>query len=172
MQTAEAAPTWPEIRALINQAWTAFRADPGNVSTVSDIALAVPITDLLDEDVDLTPGRHLLASQPVQVSHDKLAERHAQLVGLLAQLTELLPELPDPGAKQNEAVREVTLEELAETGAIFMRKPGSRPANDRAAASPRIRGRILTGRDVARAAPGAPPSGWAPRGCTESRFAG
>ncbi len=153
-QPTETAPTWDEIRAVINQAWTAFREDPGSVSAASDIALAVPIIDLLDEDVDLTPGRHLLASQPVQISHDKLAERNAQLAGLLAQLTELLPELPDPDADRHEAIREVTLDELAETGAIFMRRPGSRPADDRAAASsPRIRGRILTGRDVARAAP-------------------
>lgn len=151
---AEAAPTWEEVRALINRAWSAFRTDPRSVSTLGDIALAAPAIELLDEEVDLTPGRRLLASQPSRVSQDELARRHSQVADLLAQLTELLPELPDPNATRSEVVREVTLEELAETGAIFMRRPVSRPGSDDEASGPaRIRGRILTGRDISRAAP-------------------
>jgi len=148
---AEAAPTWEEVRALINRAWSAFRTDPHSLSMPGDIALAAPVIELLDEEVDLTPARHLLASR---VSRDELGRRHAQVAGLLARLTELLPELPEPSSKRSEVIREMTLEELAETGAIFMRRPVPRPdSGDKTTVSARIRGRLLTGRDIARAAP-------------------
>jgi hypothetical protein len=151
---AEAAPTWAEVRALINQAWTAFCDDPRSVGALSEVALAASVIGLLDDEVDLTPGKHLPASQPARVSLDELAERHAQLAGMLAQLAELLPELPNRDARQSEAIREVTLEELAETGAIFIRRTVTRPANDKEEhANPRIQGRILTSRDMARATP-------------------
>ncbi|HET9898472.1 MAG TPA: hypothetical protein VFQ44_26380 [Streptosporangiaceae bacterium] len=66
----------------------------------------------------------------------------------------LLPELPAASAERREVFREVTLQELAEMGAIFMRRPALRPASDDMAdVAARVRGRILTGRDIARATP-------------------
>jgi hypothetical protein len=69
-------------------------------------------------------------------------------------LTELLPVLPEIGIDQHEAVREVSLDELAETGTIFIRRPALRDlAETEEHVLPRVRGRILTGVDLARAVP-------------------
>jgi hypothetical protein len=88
------------------------------------------------------------------VSRDELAERHARLTETIARLAELLPEAPLPRGHRDGAVREATLDELAQTGAIFIRRAAPRLAEDKAAdAEPRIRGRVLTGRDMARATP-------------------
>lgn len=70
---AEVAPARDEVRGLINRAWTAFRSKPADLGDLSDVAVAVPVMDLLDDEVDLTPGRHLLAARPQRVSRDELA---------------------------------------------------------------------------------------------------
>ena len=148
---ANGAPAWDEVRRLINRAWTAYRNDPANLRDLSDVALAVPVVDLLDGEVDLTPGRQLLAARTSRMSRDELAEGHARLSEMIARLAELLPDMPGPDRGQGEAVREASLEELAQMGAIFIRK-ATRPPDDKEA-GPRLQGRILTGRDIARATP-------------------
>ena len=132
---ANGAPAWDEVRRLINRAWTAYRSDPANLGDLGDVALAVPVVDLLDDEVDLTPGRHLLAARTPRMSRDELAEGHAQLSEMIARLAELLPDVPGPDRGQGEAVREASLEELAQMGAIFIRK-ATRPPDDKEAASP------------------------------------
>lgn len=148
----EPSSAWDGVRSLINQVWTAFTADPSLTGEISEHALAVPVIDLLDEEVDLTPGRHLSAARP-RATPGELAERHGQLADALALLTSQLPEPPGPGLS-GDGGREVSLAELAESGAIFIRRTAARPADERADRTlPRIRGRIITSRDLARAVP-------------------
>lgn len=144
-------PEWDEVRRLINRAWTAYRNDPGTLRDLSDVALAVPVADLLDDEVDLTPGRQLLAVTAPRMSRDDLAEGHTRLSEMIARLDELLPAMPGPGRVHDEAVREASLEELAQMGAIFIRR-AARPLDYKEGA-PRLRGRILTGRDIAQSTP-------------------
>jgi hypothetical protein len=121
---------------------------------MSDVALAIPVVDLLDEEVDLTPTRQLLAARPPHVSRDDLAERHARLAKTIAQLTELLPAMPGPESGQDGETRDASLDELAQTGAIFIRRASARAVDDKEGdPRQRIRGRVLTGRDIARATP-------------------
>jgi hypothetical protein len=154
---ADAIATWNAVRALINQAWTAFNTDPSGTGDLGKDALAVPVVDLLDDEVDVTPRRHLLASRPPRVTPDELADQHARLAELITRLAQLLPDLPDlpgPWAEQHAAAREVSLDELAETGAIFIRRPLTRDsAESEEHALPRVSGRVLTGSDLARAVP-------------------
>ena len=147
-------PAWSEVRALINRVWTAFTTDPDSAGQLSEHALTVPVMDLLDGEVDLTPGRLLLAGRPSRVTPDELAGRRQRLTDMIARLAELMPELPGSGIGQDAVGREVSLDELAETGAIFIRRAATR-ASDEAEerAFPLVSGRILTGRDLARAAP-------------------
>ena len=153
-QSADGGQTWDAVRGLINRAWTAFSSDPAMVGELSEVALAVPVIDLLDEEVDLAPRRHLLAARPPRVSRDELAERHARLTETMARLAELLPAVPHPDGGRDGAVREASLDELAQMGAIFIRRAGPRPVEHKEAdTGPRIRGRMLTGRDMARATP-------------------
>jgi type I restriction-modification system DNA methylase subunit len=153
-QPAEGAQAWDEVRAVINRAWTAFNNGAAGASEMSDVALVIPVVDLLDEEVDLTPSRQLLAARPPHVSRDELAERHARLAETIAQLTELLPAMPGPGSGQGGETRDASLEELAQTGAIFIRRASARAVDDKEGdPRQRIRGRVLTGRDIARVTP-------------------
>ena len=150
--STEATHVWDEVRSLVTSTWTAFNEDPGSVTAISDLALAVPVITLLDDEVDLTPGRHVRPAQLAPVSRDDLASRSGQLADMLGQLAALLPAPPFPESTGGDAIREMTLDELAQTGALFIRRAPARPADDKAEQSlPRVEGRILTGRDLARA---------------------
>jgi N-6 DNA Methylase len=104
-QSAVGGQAWDKVRGLINRAWTAFCSDPAEVGELSGVALAVPVIELLDEEVDLTPRRHLLAFRPLRLSHDELAERHTRLAEAVARLAELLPEIPPPTGDRDGAIR-------------------------------------------------------------------
>ena len=108
--------------------------------------------DLLDEEVDLTPSRHLRSAQPAAVSPRELATRHERVAGLLAELQELLPDLASPEIDEGDTIREATLDELAQSGAVFIRRAVGRSADSH---EPTARSPVLTGRDVAL---GLPPS--------------
>ena len=152
---ADAAGVWDEVRSLINGVWTSFNEDPGAVAATSELALAVPVTNLLDDEVDLTPGRHVLPAQLAPVSRDDLANRRRQLADNIEQLSALLPRPLDQDSLDVGAIREATLDELAQTGALFIRRAVFARAADDKSERPlrRIEGRILTGRDLARAVP-------------------
>lgn len=146
--------TWDEVRDRVSSAWMTFKDNPDAVATTSDTALAMPVISLLDEEVDLAPSRHLLAVQAAPLSRDKLADRRSELKGLLGELAQLLPALPNPDIPDGQIIREMTLDELGETGAVFIRRAVTRTAEEKdGQAVPHIRGRILTDRDMARATP-------------------
>jgi SAM-dependent methyltransferase len=151
----EAAPSWHEVRHVVTKAWAAFNANPGQVSTASDAAVAVPVIDLLNKDVDLTPGRHVRPPREIPVSRAKLATQHDHLANTLAELCRLLPQPPKPGIRGDRPIRDVSLDELAQRGAIYIRRAAPR-ASEASESGPRTEGRILLAQDIARAVP---PSG-------------
>ena len=105
----------------------------------------------------LLPGRHLRPPQSAPVSQGSLADKRDHLASTLAALDRLLPEVPSLGVPDEEVFREVSLEELAQTGAVFIRRATPRSAEDEKDLSGlRVEGRILTGQDIARTVP---PSG-------------
>ncbi|MEU4791453.1 N-6 DNA methylase [Micromonospora tulbaghiae] len=100
------------------RAWTAFRT--GNAG-LPDRSLAVPIVDLLDDDVDVNPGRWLVPAGSPTDYRPAWDRMEASLAGL----TSILPELradPPTGAGPT-----VTVGELARAGALTIRQapPGT-----------------------------------------------
>lgn len=91
--------------------WAAFLADPSGVDGAG--ARAVPVVDLLDDDVDLTPARHLPAAPAAVV--DPVALRDA-LAATLTALPDLLP--PLVAREPSEAPQPTTVGELARTGIV------------------------------------------------------
>jgi hypothetical protein len=66
----------------------------------------------------------------------------------------LLPELPQPRSGHGTPYRDASLEELAQTGALVIRRAAPRSASTEGdIASARARRRILTSQDIARAVP-------------------
>ena len=138
---------WKRIHALVSEAWEAYGKDPDGFAERPGTARAVPVVDLLDEDVDLTPRRHLpvpFVSAPVDVDGDR-----RRLRDLLSQLAAGAPSGDDPLPEIDAGVRVMTVNELASTGAVFLRRP-ARPDPE---ADNVVTARVLTGQDVARGRP-------------------
>ncbi|MFF6925988.1 N-6 DNA methylase [Streptomyces californicus] len=147
----EAAPTggrerldWPAVRAAVLDAWRE-RADVEGVSRV------VPVVELLDDDVDLAPARHLPRPAPGGGASG-LGEIREKLAETLRLTAELVPPAAVPAGSAHLPL--TTVGELARAGALLLRTgtaaPGSAPVP------------VLTEHDVltgaAPAAPAAPPA--------------
>ena len=151
-RASDAISTWDEVRAVVARAWNAFKDGPQRVAGTSDVAIAIPVVDLLGEGADLTPARYLRPPGLVAASQADLASRRDDLASRLADLVRLLPELPQPRSGGDASYRDASLEELAQTGALVIRQAAPRPADSVGdLASARAKGRILTSQDIARA---------------------
>ncbi|SNS77221.1 N-6 DNA Methylase [Asanoa hainanensis] len=69
---------WPAVRENALRAWNDYDRHPNNFDPVPGVAQAMPIIDLLDETVDLTPARHVRAT-PVPAMPDELAAMSFEL---------------------------------------------------------------------------------------------
>ena len=94
--------------AAIEATWHAHRADPTHDEP--GVSRAVPVIDLLDEEVDLTPGRHLSAARAGRTGERFLQTRDRLSVSL-AKLDGLMPKVAvaaDPPEPPNVSIAELT----------------------------------------------------------------
>ncbi|WP_234540055.1 N-6 DNA methylase [Streptomyces shenzhenensis] len=150
---------WDELTATVLDHWTTFRADPESFSDEPGIARAVPVLDLLDEVVDLTPARQVRALpadiDPAQVSRqaDDHRERLTEHTGLLAQAAQGTWRPTGDSPRQ---WRTATLSDLARGGALEILRAATdtrektEGAHWRAENSGR---RVLLGADIADGVP-------------------
>ncbi|WP_225845276.1 N-6 DNA methylase [Streptomyces sp. HPF1205] len=153
-QGAERAP-WQAVRAAALEAWQSFDRT-GALRERPGISRVLPVIELLDDDVDLAPARHL--PLPVAGGAAELASVRDRLAATLRRTTELAP----PAATPGEPARWPTtsIGELARAGTLLMRAGGSGTAPPSGAAPP-----VLTEHDVMA---GTAPSGILPAGRPES----
>ncbi|MCB5180368.1 N-6 DNA methylase [Streptomyces antimicrobicus] len=125
VDAAEPAPTggaerekasWPAVHTLVTGAWAAYDR-PGGAVELPAGSRAVSVIELLDDDVDLTPGRHL----PPPAAPGGLAEL-ADVRERLDRTLHLAAELTPPPAAPGDRARPpvTTLGELARTGALVL----------------------------------------------------
>ncbi|MFH9423763.1 N-6 DNA methylase [Streptomyces sp. NPDC017529] len=154
-------PDWQAVRDTALEAWRAFDRD-GGVEERPGVRRSLAAIDLLDDDVDLAPARHL----PPPSAAGGLAELgrvRDRLATTLARTAELTPEPaagPEPGpagARPGGPARWplTTVGELARAGALVLRAGGPGTAAPGAAPA------VLTEHDVVA---GAAPSGALPEG--------
>ncbi|MFF0568624.1 N-6 DNA methylase [Streptomyces sp. NPDC004041] len=110
---------WPAVRSAVLGAWR-DRADAEGVSRV------VPVIELLDDDVDLAPARHL--PRPASGGGASgLGEVRERLTDTLRLASGLVPPAADPAAPAHRPL--TTVGELARAGALFLHSgtavPGS-----------------------------------------------
>ncbi|MFE6360916.1 N-6 DNA methylase [Streptomyces sp. NPDC057806] len=114
-------PDWRAVREAVLDAWQAFdRA--GTLDERPGLARALPVIDLLDDDVDLAPARHLPPPTEADGAEALTAvrERLGQTLGLATELT------PPPAAGARPVRWPLTtVGELARGGALVMRTGGS-----------------------------------------------
>ncbi|MFE7136894.1 N-6 DNA methylase [Streptomyces sp. NPDC057644] len=113
---------WPAVRSAVLDAWR-DRADVEGVSRV------VPVIELLDDDVDLAPARHL--PRPASGGGASgLGEVRDRLTETLRLTTGLVPPAPVPVEPAHRPL--TTVGELARAGALFLHSgtavPGSTAA--------------------------------------------
>lgn len=101
-------------------AWRAFAATPDGDVEEAGFARAVPVIELLDEDVDLTPARR----QPAVVGEatgEHLVRTRERLAAIVGELPALLPQVtPAPDGPDGSFL---TVGELAKTGALQLIGP-------------------------------------------------
>ncbi|WP_328871891.1 N-6 DNA methylase [Streptomyces sp. NBC_00287] len=114
-------PDWRAVRDAVLDAWRAFdRA--GTLDERPGLARALPVIDLLDDDVDLAPARHLPPPTATDGAEALTAvrERLGETLGLAAELT------PPPAAGARPVRWPLTtVGELARGGALVMRTGGN-----------------------------------------------
>ncbi|MFJ8887630.1 N-6 DNA methylase [Streptomyces sp. NPDC102402] len=111
---------WPAVRRAVLDAWSLFDA-PGRREPVEErpgASRAVPVIELLDDDVDLAPARHL----PPPAAGGGAAELtrvRERLDGTLRLTTRLTPPPAVPGEPARRPF--TTVGELARAGALQLR---------------------------------------------------
>ncbi|MBW1601160.1 N-6 DNA methylase [Streptomyces sp. JJ66] len=135
--------------------WTSYVADPAAFEDVPGQARAVPVVDLLDDLVDVTPARNIrtaaVAAAPVAV-----AEQAARLGRELAKAADGLATgaragtWPASGAEARQW-RTATLADLTRGGALTLHRVGPPSTRERDAPPPAAFANrpVLVGRDVA-----------------------
>ncbi|WP_207401022.1 N-6 DNA methylase [Actinomadura roseirufa] len=115
--------------------WRRFTAAPEDDLDEPGRARAVRIIDLLDEDVDLTPSRHLTppASAPV---FGRVAERRAEVADLLDGLSALLPEVTDSGGIGGAPL--VPVAELVRMGLLTVHHASAVPTGEEDTGAPPV----------------------------------
>ncbi|WP_327729364.1 SAM-dependent methyltransferase [Streptomyces sp. NBC_00487] len=135
---------WTAVRTAVLDAWRPFdRA--GEVTEQPGLSRSVPVIDLLDDDVDLAPARHLPPPAAGGGAEELTAVRER-----LGETLRLTADLAPPVADGVETARWplTTVGELARGGALMLRTGGSGP-----------HARVLTDHDVLA---GTAPSGTLP----------
>ncbi|WP_405108685.1 N-6 DNA methylase [Micromonospora sp. NBC_01405] len=108
------------LSARVLAAWQAFTAAGDAEVDQAGFARAVPVIELLDEDVDLTPARRQPAAGG-EATGERLVRTRERLAALVADLPALMPRVvaaPD-GPPENT----LTVGELARTGALELIGP-------------------------------------------------
>ncbi|MEV0964651.1 N-6 DNA methylase [Streptomyces sp. NPDC049910] len=114
---------WQGVHRVVLEAWQPFVRD-GGVPERPGRSRSVPVIELLDDDVDLAPARHL---PPPAAGGDA-----AELAGVRERLTEALrlvhditPEAVEPAAEGSPIRPGTTVGELVRAGALELRAGGS-----------------------------------------------
>lgn len=138
---------WSVVNERASATWMAFERD-GSAGTIAGECKTVPAIELLDDDVDLTPARHVRGAMVVDVAD--LSRARESLAAMLGELPALLPRITATASGQ----RAVTsIGEFQRSGALTVQQQALR-------FDVRSDGRgmpVLTVRDVVA---GRGPSGW------------
>ncbi|MDB1087219.1 N-6 DNA methylase [Streptomyces sp. ACA25] len=116
----------PALSAALLDAWSAFTG-PGEFTALTGLRRALPVMDLLDDEVDLAPARHLPPSADL-TGGEALTRVQHELRATLRSTHDLAPEVPGtdtpaPGPRWSS----LTIGELARTGALELHQPGGGP---------------------------------------------
>lgn len=149
---ARGGPDWQAVRDAVLDAWRTFER-AGRLEERPGLARSVPVIELLDDDVDLAPARHL-PPPAVADGVEQLAAVRERLGETLRLTAGLTPPPADPVPPARRPL--TTVGELARGGALVLRTGGN---------GGRARVPVLTDHDVLA---GTAPSGTLPESDEEA----
>ncbi|GAB3724524.1 N-6 DNA methylase [Nocardiopsis nanhaiensis] len=114
---------WSHLTEDILSSWDGFRQRSSEFSERPGKVRAVSRMDLLDEEVDLTPRRHLSVRVSVQESEAQVERFRVELGRLVEESRRIIDAVPSFPGTGHESLRFVTVGELAERGAVTVRRP-------------------------------------------------
>ncbi|WP_030422180.1 N-6 DNA methylase, partial [Streptomyces sp. NRRL F-5065] len=115
-------PDWRAVREAVLDAWRVFDAD-GRLEERPGLARSLPVIELLDDDVDLAPARHL-PPPTAAGGADELGDVRARLGETLRLTVALAPDAAEP-TRSAPRWTLTTVGELARGGALVMRTGGN-----------------------------------------------
>ncbi|MEU6817249.1 N-6 DNA methylase [Streptomyces sp. NPDC046860] len=118
---ARGGPDWQAVRDTALDTWRAFARD-GRLAERPGLARSVPVIELLDDDVDLAPARHLPPATAAD-GVEQLAAVRDDLAATLRLATGLTPPPAAPAPPARWPV--TTVGELARGGALTLRTGGT-----------------------------------------------
>ncbi|MGW1719204.1 N-6 DNA methylase [Streptomyces sp. NPDC002156] len=114
---------WETVRTAVLGAWRPFER-AGTAVEQPGVSRSVPVIELLDDDVDLAPARHLPPAAAGDGEHlGDVRERLGETLRLTADLTPPAPTGPAEGQAGRWPL--ITIGELARGGALVMRTGGN-----------------------------------------------
>ncbi|MFJ7208784.1 N-6 DNA methylase [Streptomyces sp. NPDC098789] len=121
---------WPAVHDAVLAAWTAYDGATGaaEVPDAPGLSRCVPVIELLDDDVDLTPARHLPPATAGGGAAELGAVR-ARLDETLQRAARLTPPPAEP-AEGPARLPSTTIGELARAGALLLRSGTGSGAGD------------------------------------------
>ncbi|MEU9060717.1 N-6 DNA methylase [Streptomyces sp. NPDC048430] len=122
----EQGPDWDALTDFVHSALSHLDT-PETVPP--DGAVRIPLLDLLDDEVDLTPGRY--TSMTGEPSGDELAASWEELTTDLSRLTQLAQDLSKLGLTAGESRTTATVGDLVKAGALTLRA-GAQPSDSEA----------------------------------------
>jgi hypothetical protein len=137
-------PDWQAVRTAVLDAWRPFDRN-GSAPEVPGVSRSIPVIELLDDDVDLAPARHL-PPPAAGGGAEELTALRARLDETLRLTADLAPPVTDTADQARWPL--TTVGELARGGALVIRTGGHGPHT-----------RVLTDHDVLT---GTAPSGTLP----------
>ncbi|MER5396968.1 N-6 DNA methylase [Streptomyces sp. NPDC002599] len=151
---------WAGLTDRVLAQWAAFTTAPDTYADEPGVARAVPLVDLLDDVVDVTPARHVRATaadiDPAALAHrvHDLYEQLAEQVAALAAAS--ASEGWQPSGASAREWRTATVSDLARGGALtVLRAAPSGTRGSKGGSAATVDRPVLTGRDIA---VGNPPS--------------
>ncbi|MET7766210.1 N-6 DNA methylase [Streptomyces sp. NPDC005336] len=152
---------WAGLTDRVLGQWAAFTTAADTYADEPGVARAVPLVDLLDDMVDVTPARHVRATA-ADIDPAALARRVHDLHGQLAEQVAALAAASASGGWQPSGAsarewRTATVSDLARGGALTVLRaatPGTR--GSKGGAAPTVDRPVLTAQDISAANP---PSG-------------
>ncbi|WP_369036902.1 N-6 DNA methylase [Streptomyces adonidis] len=114
---------WEAVRTAVLDAWRPFER-AGTAVEQPGVSRSVPVIELLDDDVDLAPARHLPPAAAGDGEHlGDVRERLGETLRLTADLTPPAPTGPAEGQAGRWPL--ITIGDLARGGALVMRTGGN-----------------------------------------------